>query len=198
MWYEILPGMAIMGVCLCIPGLCTTFMHRWCNGGKVSASGPPRPSEALGPRPVSRPLSLRLPLCALPVPLRNAQLRVPAGEEDCPQSVPMDADGKGPESVGGQQVLRVQGRCWAGPCALSSVLDTGCCWDKGFVMVWVCEERGLKSGTLSCAFCPADTVRGQELCVYCCYVFTLSFSGSGEHRLRQHTSKEATDLYTTI
>uniref|UniRef100_A0A8C3K136 NADH dehydrogenase [ubiquinone] 1 alpha subcomplex subunit 1 n=1 Tax=Calidris pygmaea TaxID=425635 RepID=A0A8C3K136_9CHAR len=34
MWYEILPGMAIMGVCLSIPGLSTVFMHRLCNGGK--------------------------------------------------------------------------------------------------------------------------------------------------------------------
>ncbi|KAM6251882.1 NADH dehydrogenase [ubiquinone] 1 alpha subcomplex subunit 1 [Spheniscus humboldti] len=34
MWYEILPGMAIMGICLTIPGLSTVYMHRWCNGGK--------------------------------------------------------------------------------------------------------------------------------------------------------------------
>ncbi|NWR19433.1 NDUA1 dehydrogenase, partial [Emberiza fucata] len=34
MWYEILPGMAIMGVCLSIPGMATIFMHRLCNGGK--------------------------------------------------------------------------------------------------------------------------------------------------------------------
>ncbi|NWT37695.1 NDUA1 dehydrogenase, partial [Rissa tridactyla] len=34
MWYEILPGMAIMGICLAIPGLSTVYMHRWCNGGK--------------------------------------------------------------------------------------------------------------------------------------------------------------------
>ncbi|OWK60483.1 NADH dehydrogenase [ubiquinone] 1 alpha subcomplex subunit 1 [Lonchura striata] len=34
MWYEILPGMAIMGVCLTIPGMATIFMHRWCHGGK--------------------------------------------------------------------------------------------------------------------------------------------------------------------
>ncbi|NWR27414.1 NDUA1 dehydrogenase, partial [Tachuris rubrigastra] len=34
MWYEILPGMAIMGVCLSIPGFSTIFMHRLCNGGK--------------------------------------------------------------------------------------------------------------------------------------------------------------------
>ncbi|XP_023781825.1 NADH dehydrogenase [ubiquinone] 1 alpha subcomplex subunit 1 [Cyanistes caeruleus] len=34
MWYEILPGMAIMGVCLSIPGIATVFMHRLCHGGK--------------------------------------------------------------------------------------------------------------------------------------------------------------------
>ncbi|NXJ61597.1 NDUA1 dehydrogenase, partial [Rostratula benghalensis] len=34
MWYEILPGMAIMGICLTIPGLSTVYMHRLCNGGK--------------------------------------------------------------------------------------------------------------------------------------------------------------------
>ncbi|XP_074004369.1 NADH dehydrogenase [ubiquinone] 1 alpha subcomplex subunit 1 [Numenius arquata] len=34
MWYEILPGMAIMGICLSIPGLSTVYMHRLCNGGK--------------------------------------------------------------------------------------------------------------------------------------------------------------------
>lgn len=55
MWYEILPGMAIMGVCLSIPGLSTIYMHRWCNGGKVSASGLPRPSEASRARPGSQP-----------------------------------------------------------------------------------------------------------------------------------------------
>ncbi|NXB80125.1 NDUA1 dehydrogenase, partial [Donacobius atricapilla] len=35
MWYEILPGMAIMGVCLSIPGIATVFMHRLCHGGKA-------------------------------------------------------------------------------------------------------------------------------------------------------------------
>ncbi|NXH91301.1 NDUA1 dehydrogenase, partial [Edolisoma coerulescens] len=34
MWYEILPGMAIMGVCLSVPGITTVFMHRVCHGGK--------------------------------------------------------------------------------------------------------------------------------------------------------------------
>ncbi|NWY20567.1 NDUA1 dehydrogenase, partial [Aphelocoma coerulescens] len=34
MWYEILPGMAIMGVCLSLPGIATVFMHRVCHGGK--------------------------------------------------------------------------------------------------------------------------------------------------------------------
>ncbi|NXH25929.1 NDUA1 dehydrogenase, partial [Myiagra hebetior] len=34
MWYEILPGMAIMGVCLSVPGFATVLMHRVCHGGK--------------------------------------------------------------------------------------------------------------------------------------------------------------------
>ncbi|KAK2528921.1 Ndufa1 [Columba guinea] len=37
MWYEILPGMAIMGLCLSIPGLSTVYMHRFHNGGKPCA-----------------------------------------------------------------------------------------------------------------------------------------------------------------
>ncbi|XP_063793404.1 NADH dehydrogenase [ubiquinone] 1 alpha subcomplex subunit 1 [Pseudophryne corroboree] len=34
MWYEILPGFAIMLGCLTIPGLSTVYIHRWTNGGK--------------------------------------------------------------------------------------------------------------------------------------------------------------------
>ncbi|XP_067852801.1 NADH dehydrogenase [ubiquinone] 1 alpha subcomplex subunit 1 [Heptranchias perlo] len=34
MWYEILPGLSIMAVCLTIPGLSTIYVHRWTNGGK--------------------------------------------------------------------------------------------------------------------------------------------------------------------
>uniref|UniRef100_A0A8D2P9J4 NADH dehydrogenase [ubiquinone] 1 alpha subcomplex subunit 1 n=1 Tax=Zosterops lateralis melanops TaxID=1220523 RepID=A0A8D2P9J4_ZOSLA len=34
MWYEILPGMAIMGACLSVPGIATIFMHRLSYGGK--------------------------------------------------------------------------------------------------------------------------------------------------------------------
>ncbi|KAE8584521.1 hypothetical protein XENTR_v10020999 [Xenopus tropicalis] len=34
MWYEILPGYAIMTACLMVPGLATTWIHRWTNGGK--------------------------------------------------------------------------------------------------------------------------------------------------------------------
>lgn len=36
MWFEILPGFAIMTVCLIIPGIATTHIHRFTNGGKVS------------------------------------------------------------------------------------------------------------------------------------------------------------------
>lgn len=36
MWYEILPGLSLMAVCLTIPGLSTIYLHRWTNGGKVS------------------------------------------------------------------------------------------------------------------------------------------------------------------
>lgn len=35
MWFEILPGMAVMGVCLLIPGIATAHIHRYCNGNKV-------------------------------------------------------------------------------------------------------------------------------------------------------------------
>ncbi|XP_051878008.1 NADH dehydrogenase [ubiquinone] 1 alpha subcomplex subunit 1 [Pristis pectinata] len=34
MWYEILPGLGLMAVCLSIPGLSTLYIHRWTNGGK--------------------------------------------------------------------------------------------------------------------------------------------------------------------
>uniref|UniRef100_A0A8C3B884 NADH dehydrogenase [ubiquinone] 1 alpha subcomplex subunit 1 n=1 Tax=Cairina moschata TaxID=8855 RepID=A0A8C3B884_CAIMO len=34
MWYEILPGMAIMAACLSVPGLATVFVQRWSSGGK--------------------------------------------------------------------------------------------------------------------------------------------------------------------
>lgn len=35
MWYEILPGFAIMTVCLMIPGIATAQIHKFTNGGKV-------------------------------------------------------------------------------------------------------------------------------------------------------------------
>ena len=34
MWFEILPGLGIMAVCLVIPGIATAHIHRFCNGGK--------------------------------------------------------------------------------------------------------------------------------------------------------------------
>uniref|UniRef100_A0A8B9BF12 NADH dehydrogenase [ubiquinone] 1 alpha subcomplex subunit 1 n=1 Tax=Anser brachyrhynchus TaxID=132585 RepID=A0A8B9BF12_9AVES len=34
MWYEVLPGMAIMAACLTVPGFTTVFLQRWSNGGK--------------------------------------------------------------------------------------------------------------------------------------------------------------------
>uniref|UniRef100_UPI0037E9BE83 NADH dehydrogenase [ubiquinone] 1 alpha subcomplex subunit 1 n=1 Tax=Semicossyphus pulcher TaxID=241346 RepID=UPI0037E9BE83 len=34
MWYEILPGFAIMTVCLIIPGVATAQIHKFTNGGK--------------------------------------------------------------------------------------------------------------------------------------------------------------------
>ncbi|XP_025228077.1 NADH dehydrogenase [ubiquinone] 1 alpha subcomplex subunit 1 [Theropithecus gelada] len=34
MWFEILPGLAAMGVCLFIPGLATAYIQRFTNGGK--------------------------------------------------------------------------------------------------------------------------------------------------------------------
>ncbi|XP_010135858.1 PREDICTED: NADH dehydrogenase [ubiquinone] 1 alpha subcomplex subunit 1, partial [Buceros rhinoceros silvestris] len=52
------PGMAIMGVCLSIPGLSTVFMHRWLNGGKVSAGRGDRAAYAplftLAPAPLEK------------------------------------------------------------------------------------------------------------------------------------------------
>lgn len=38
MWYEILPGFAIMTVCLIIPGVATAQIHKLTNGGKVAAN----------------------------------------------------------------------------------------------------------------------------------------------------------------
>ncbi|KAL2077228.1 hypothetical protein ACEWY4_026732 [Coilia grayii] len=35
MWYEILPGFGIMTVCLMVPGIATTYIHRFTNGGKA-------------------------------------------------------------------------------------------------------------------------------------------------------------------
>ncbi|KAM4621663.1 NADH dehydrogenase [ubiquinone] 1 alpha subcomplex subunit 1 [Polymixia lowei] len=34
MWYEILPGFAIMTVCLILPGVATAQIHKLTNGGK--------------------------------------------------------------------------------------------------------------------------------------------------------------------
>uniref|UniRef100_A0A8B9H4K5 NADH dehydrogenase [ubiquinone] 1 alpha subcomplex subunit 1 n=1 Tax=Astyanax mexicanus TaxID=7994 RepID=A0A8B9H4K5_ASTMX len=34
MWYEILPGFAIMTVCLIVPGIATAHIHKFTNGGK--------------------------------------------------------------------------------------------------------------------------------------------------------------------
>ncbi|XP_015282552.1 PREDICTED: NADH dehydrogenase [ubiquinone] 1 alpha subcomplex subunit 1 [Gekko japonicus] len=34
MWYEILPCLGVMYVCLNIPGLSTVWIHRYTNGGK--------------------------------------------------------------------------------------------------------------------------------------------------------------------
>ncbi|XP_072519625.1 NADH dehydrogenase [ubiquinone] 1 alpha subcomplex subunit 1 [Salminus brasiliensis] len=34
MWYEILPGLAIMTACLTIPGIATAQIQKYTNGGK--------------------------------------------------------------------------------------------------------------------------------------------------------------------
>ncbi|XP_026081231.1 NADH dehydrogenase [ubiquinone] 1 alpha subcomplex subunit 1-like [Carassius auratus] len=34
MWYEILPGFAVMTVCLMIPGIATAQIQKFTNGGK--------------------------------------------------------------------------------------------------------------------------------------------------------------------
>ncbi|XP_051276549.1 NADH dehydrogenase [ubiquinone] 1 alpha subcomplex subunit 1 [Dicentrarchus labrax] len=38
MWYEILPSFGVMAVCLMIPGIATTHIHRFTNGGKEKRS----------------------------------------------------------------------------------------------------------------------------------------------------------------
>ncbi|CAM5168198.1 unnamed protein product, partial [Eretmochelys imbricata] len=40
MWYEILPSMAIMGLCLTIPGVSLIHIHRYLNGGKEKRIAP--------------------------------------------------------------------------------------------------------------------------------------------------------------
>ncbi|CAH6779932.1 LOC108348144 [Phodopus roborovskii] len=39
MWFEILPGLAVMGVCLIIPGVSTAYIHKFTNGGKEKRVG---------------------------------------------------------------------------------------------------------------------------------------------------------------
>ncbi|KAL3044605.1 hypothetical protein OYC64_012987 [Pagothenia borchgrevinki] len=34
MWYEILPGFAVMTICMIIPGIATKYIHSFTNGGK--------------------------------------------------------------------------------------------------------------------------------------------------------------------
>ncbi|XP_020144632.1 NADH dehydrogenase [ubiquinone] 1 alpha subcomplex subunit 1-like [Microcebus murinus] len=34
MWFQILPGLAVMGTCFIIPGVATVCIHRLTNGGK--------------------------------------------------------------------------------------------------------------------------------------------------------------------
>ncbi|XP_043457389.1 NADH dehydrogenase [ubiquinone] 1 alpha subcomplex subunit 1-like [Prionailurus bengalensis] len=34
MWFEILPGIGVMAVCLVIPGIATAHIHRFCNRGQ--------------------------------------------------------------------------------------------------------------------------------------------------------------------
>uniref|UniRef100_A0A3B5QM94 NADH dehydrogenase [ubiquinone] 1 alpha subcomplex subunit 1 n=1 Tax=Xiphophorus maculatus TaxID=8083 RepID=A0A3B5QM94_XIPMA len=35
MWYEILPAFGLMTVCMILPGIVTTHIHKFTNGGKV-------------------------------------------------------------------------------------------------------------------------------------------------------------------
>lgn len=133
MWYEILPGMAIMGVCLSVPGFATILMHRVCHGGKVSAGRggtPPgfgtlrlrfptgaalilqSPASLWYPFPPGAPLPPRPAFSREPLPEALTGSSVPAGEEDRPLSLRVDHAGKGPAAVGGQQALCAQGRFW--------------------------------------------------------------------------------------
>ncbi|XP_043834915.1 NADH dehydrogenase [ubiquinone] 1 alpha subcomplex subunit 1-like [Dromiciops gliroides] len=34
MWFEILPGLTVMGMCLTIPGVSTALIQKYTNGGK--------------------------------------------------------------------------------------------------------------------------------------------------------------------
>ncbi|XP_020830790.1 NADH dehydrogenase [ubiquinone] 1 alpha subcomplex subunit 1 [Phascolarctos cinereus] len=34
MWFEILPGLALMGVCVMIPGISTALIQKYMSGGK--------------------------------------------------------------------------------------------------------------------------------------------------------------------
>ncbi|XP_048191946.1 NADH dehydrogenase [ubiquinone] 1 alpha subcomplex subunit 1 [Perognathus longimembris pacificus] len=34
MWFEIVPGLLIMGTCLVIPGVATAYIQKYTNGGK--------------------------------------------------------------------------------------------------------------------------------------------------------------------
>ena len=33
-WFKVLPGIAVVGVCLFVPGMATACIHRFSNGGK--------------------------------------------------------------------------------------------------------------------------------------------------------------------
>lgn len=52
MWFEILPGLAIMGVCLVIPGVSTAYIHKFTNGGKVRRPTLPRVGFAVSRVPL--------------------------------------------------------------------------------------------------------------------------------------------------
>lgn len=73
MWFEILPGLAIMGVCLIIPGVSTAYIQSYTNGGKVRRPSRPRVGFAVPPGMVGDSGHLRWSTVAVWVRLRSVK-----------------------------------------------------------------------------------------------------------------------------
>lgn len=114
MWYEILPSFVIMTGCLIVPGVATSFIHRYTNGWKVS---------------------LMLMWLWLLLTSRKhlnylAKWRlVPLGKASGSGSVAVVSDGERQASVRDRTVFWFQGEC---PCVnnttTSDAWDNACVW----------------------------------------------------------------------